>query len=282
MNMRAPLFDREAALCLLTDDVPKAVIARRLGTSVDAIRWLASKNGYRHIPAGQRDQGARISIEGDIARFDVGDGLVATVDAADVPLLGGFRWRARRANSTDPLYVQRCSFKKVIKLHRVITSAPSRVPVDHADGDTLNNRRSNLRICDDRANARNRRLTSLNTSGFKGVSRYYRKWIAQIKVDGRTIRLGSFDDKVAAALAYDRAASELFGEFAWLNFPEQLREKNLVCDRDRSKLPGAVDPVSVPASPPNLLHLQQSFSPSSRCREGLAPCGQRLTGNGQW
>ncbi len=67
----------------------------------------------------------------------------------------------------------------------------------------------------------NRPRFANNTSGYKGVSLFGRdsKWKAQIQVDGKKRHLGYFDDKIEAAKAYDRAALELHGEFAVLNFP---------------------------------------------------------------
>lgn len=58
-----------------------------------------------------------------------------------------------------------------------------------------------------------------NKSGYRGVYWHLRsiKWVARIKVDGRQVHLGCFDDPVEAARAYNRAALEAFGEFAWLN-----------------------------------------------------------------
>ena len=101
--------------------------------------------------------------------------------------------------------------------------APDGMVVDHIDGNSLNNRRSNLRICTPRQNTANRAKTRNGTSRFKGVHfcTRDRKWRAQIGVDGARRFIGDFDDEVEAARAYDRKAAELFGEFAYLNFPEE-------------------------------------------------------------
>ena len=90
---------------------------------------------------------------------------------------------------------------------------------DHVNSNGLDNRRINLREASQAQNCANQRLHSNNTSGYKGVSRERaeRRWKARICVKGRHIFLGRFDDPVEAARAYNEAALEYFGEFAWLN-----------------------------------------------------------------
>lgn len=108
-------------------------------------------------------------------------------------------------------------------LHRVIMNAPPGVEVDHINGDTLDNRRCNLRLCMRRENGRNQKPQMGRSSQYKGVSwrKQCQKWSAQIKVDGKQIHLGLFNEEVEAARAYDQAARELHGEFARLNFQEE-------------------------------------------------------------
>jgi hypothetical protein len=94
--------------------------------------------------------------------------------------------------------------------------------VDHINGDPLDNRKSNLRVCTQAENLRNRRKRAKPTSSkFKGVSRHtisrQKPWLAKIKSDGKTIYLGTFETEEQAAEAYDRAALERFGTFAHLN-----------------------------------------------------------------
>jgi hypothetical protein len=108
-------------------------------------------------------------------------------------------------------------------MHRAITSAPPGMEVDHINGNGLDNRRGNLRVCTKSGNQRNQRVQSrAKTSVFKGVSRMRgrTRWVACIKLGGRDTRLGSFGNEVDAALAYDAAARKHFGEFARTNFIE--------------------------------------------------------------
>jgi hypothetical protein len=113
-------------------------------------------------------------------------------------------------------------------MHRQIMNAPEGLLVDHIDGNGLNNQKNNLRLCSSAQNARNRRPTSKPYSKYKGVSWHKRnkKWEVRIAKSGKSTYLGTFEDELEAALAYDRKAEELFGEFAYLNFPQQATEKS--------------------------------------------------------
>ena len=93
--------------------------------------------------------------------------------------------------------------------------------VDHIDGDGLNNRRENLRVCTASQNAGNSVLPCDNRSGFKGVLPRRLRWRAEIKIARRSIFLGSFDSPDEAAHAYDAAAREFYGDFACVNFPRE-------------------------------------------------------------
>jgi hypothetical protein len=115
-------------------------------------------------------------------------------------------------------------------MHREIMGAASGQIVDHANGITLDNRKSNLRVASARDNSNN--VTSSKNQkngGYKGVCWHKRagKWEAyissgEVKDNGkrRRVYLGLFVDPIEAALAYDAEAKRVFGEFAALNFPE--------------------------------------------------------------
>lgn len=110
---------------------------------------------------------------------------------------------------------------KTTYLHRLITSAPAGLVVDHIDGNPLNNARSNLRVCSQGANlAARRKLHNSSRCGYRGVSYFRRKdtYSAQVCVSGRKIHLGCFKNPEVAARVYDEAASILWGPFAVLNF----------------------------------------------------------------
>lgn len=87
------------------------------------------------------------------------------------------------------------------------------------DGNSLNNRRSNLRICTPGQNNHNRQFKG-NRSGFAGVYPCGKKWRIVLQYRGKIVHSAVFDDKIEAAKARDRKALELYGKFACLNFPE--------------------------------------------------------------
>jgi hypothetical protein len=92
--------------------------------------------------------------------------------------------------------------------------------VDHINGNGLDNRRCNLRICTMSQNQGNRGVNKNNATRYKGVSfdHINNKYMARITIHGRTVHLGRFVYAIDAACAYDRAAREYFGEFAVTNF----------------------------------------------------------------
>lgn len=105
-------------------------------------------------------------------------------------------------------------------MHRLILNAPKGIKVDHQDGDGLNNQRRNIRLATNAQNSMNQKPRVKTSSKYKGVSldKRHGTWKSQIGKNGAIIWLGQFRSEVEAAKAYDRAAREMFGEFACLNF----------------------------------------------------------------
>jgi len=132
------------------------------------------------------------------------------IDVEDLEEVSGFPWRV----DSKGYVVRSLSWTKIEQLHRVITHAPPGKVVDHANGNKLDNRRANLRVCSAAENLRNRKRAKSNKSGFKGVYSDRSKWRAQIRIDGKKICLGTFDSPEIAHDAYRQAARVHHGEFA--------------------------------------------------------------------
>lgn len=101
-------------------------------------------------------------------------------------------------------------------MHRFLIGAKGEF-VDHINGDGLDNRKSNLRLCSNAQNVQNTGLTRANTSGYKGIRLRNGRWDSRITCLNKTYHLGVFSTKEEAARAYNAAAIELHGEFARLN-----------------------------------------------------------------
>jgi len=106
-------------------------------------------------------------------------------------------------------------------MHREVLNTPEGLFTDHINGDTLDNRKENLRVVTSKQNNHNSKLPSHNTSGYKGVSEDKRnlknKWQAYITIDNKKKHLGYFSSKEDAARKYNEVAKEIFGEYARLN-----------------------------------------------------------------
>lgn len=146
-------------------------------------------------------------------------GLVTIVDIEDAEMTNQFLWYSKRNSSG--IY----AFSKTVKdyLHRFIMGViGSDKEVDHRNGNRLDNRRKNLRICTRSQNSRNQRKRFKKcTSRFKGVTwhREARKWQTMICFRRKRMYLGMFSSEISAARTYDAAAVKFHGEFARLNFP---------------------------------------------------------------
>lgn len=149
-------------------------------------------------------------------------GQFAIVDLIDFERVNKFIWYAEKGyNTFYGSRVIRVNGKRgTQKLHRFILGITDKtIQIDHKDRNGLNNQRSNLRIATNQQNSINQ-IGCDKTSKYKGVylNKSKRKYSAQIKVDYRSMHIGHFDSEIEAAMAYDRKAKELFGEFAYLNF----------------------------------------------------------------
>lgn len=153
-----------------------------------------------------------------------GEGKFAIVDAGDYDRLAGYKWSICAGGYVGGKVVIGDTKKQVL-IHRFIMNPPDDMDTDHRNGNSLDNRRQNLRVCPTIHNTWNRRKTKKSTSSrFAGVSfdKATGKWNANIGWKKRQINLGLYDDEVYAARVRDGAAIVLFGEFAPpRNVPDQ-------------------------------------------------------------
>jgi len=150
-------------------------------------------------------------------------GKVAIVDDEDFEYLNQFRWCANQKKN-NRFYAYRG--KKIngkytmIYLHRFILKIiDKKIFVDHANMDTLDNRKINLRICSHSQNQMNKQIQKNNSSSFKGVhfDKRCNKFFAVITLNRKRIWCGYYIDPIDAAKAYNEAALKYHGEFAKLN-----------------------------------------------------------------
>ena len=153
-------------------------------------------------------------------RIPLSKGLFTVVDADDFVKFGHMAWRATKKGSNQYAIGNLTGEKQNSSLHRLILNAPNGVDVDHKNRDTLDNRRSNLRLATRQQNNFNRTKRKGCTSIYKGVHWHKQKgkWQARIVVDRKTRSLGLYSSEIEAARMYDQAAIQHFGEFANPNF----------------------------------------------------------------
>ncbi len=147
----------------------------------------------------------------------------AIVDAEDYEWLCKCKWYAQRVGKN--YYARNRRKEGLVSMHRVIMNAPKGLVVDHINHNTLDNRRKNLRLCTWAQNNQNRRPSKRKNklSKYKGVSFDKKRKVFRVLIwhNKKQYFLGTFKDEKEAAKAYDRKACELFGEFAYLNFPQE-------------------------------------------------------------
>ena len=148
-------------------------------------------------------------------------GMTTQLDDEDFEWACQFKWGAYKSPCDHTYYVSRQAADKRLYLHRELMNAARGFVVDHADHNGLNNQRSNLRVCTHSQNMANQTARRDRTYQYKGTRKTTNgRWEAYIFRRHPQITrkyLGTFDTEEQAALAYNRAAVEWFGEFACLN-----------------------------------------------------------------
>lgn len=145
----------------------------------------------------------------------------ALVDNDDYDYINQWKWCAKKIydNVYCAVRVGKRPRRERIYMHRVIMNVEKTLEIDHIDGNPLNNQKYNLRICKHSENMLNRKKKKTNTTGYKGVRpTSNNKYQALICVNGKQTCIGTFENPIDAARAYDQRAKKLHGDFARLNF----------------------------------------------------------------
>lgn len=168
----------------------------------------------------------------EVAEVRLNRGFVAIIDAENLEWLQRWNWNVtKQRNSHSACAVSWTA--GVITMHWLVLRhhgvvRPPGFVIDHINGNGLDNRFCNLRIAtyaENAANSRKRRQDN-TTSEYKGVwlaKDIWRKkrWVARIRANGKRRHLGHFATQEEAAVAYDAAAKDLYGEFAVPNIKEK-------------------------------------------------------------
>lgn len=162
-----------------------------------------------------------------IAYVELTRGLFSLIDSEDAPRAAGSNWSAQFIGKS--WYA--CS--KGRQLHRDISGMDG-LQVDHVNLNGLDNRKINHRCCTGPQNRLNQGLRSDNSSGYKGVTFDRRRGRHFARIAKKFLGYGTPEE---CARLYDAAARVAFGEFAWLNFPEEKLGSNFGGEDDRAGVP---------------------------------------------
>lgn len=173
------------------------------------------------------------TIDGDIVYIQLTQSQTAIVDLADYDNISELQtnWCALWIEHRGYYYAVQATKRSLIYLHRLIIKPKCNELVDHISDNKLDNRRSNLRVCNHQENGFNRGKPRIKcTSVFKGVSLTDdNKWNAHIKVNGKTYHFGLFDTEQEAYEVYRSEAPKYHGEFTYKpDCTAKLHRLNLV------------------------------------------------------
>lgn len=164
--------------------------------------------------------------------IDSTHGEVIQVDDEDYTFLMQWQWCIKVSGAGDGTYKYAAREEKIddkrtsFLMHRVLTSCPQGMVVDHKDGNGLNNQRDNLRVCTQSENMQNQRKNRLNWQGkipasiYKGLSTHVSresKWVVSAVKGGQRFHGGSFAIEIIGAKAYNILVEGVFKKFAKLN-----------------------------------------------------------------
>ena len=156
-------------------------------------------------------------------QINLTQGKVAILDDEQFARCGNVKWYALRAykKGVELWYAARGYNGSTQYLHRVIMDAPKGITVDHINGNGLDCRKKNMRLCSQKDNRRNSRGHFNRASKYKGVSISHNYFPVKYSATVAGKFIGLFKTEIEAARAYNKVALEKFGEYARLNeFPK--------------------------------------------------------------
>lgn len=172
-----------------------------------------------------------VDEDADVAKIELrrsnAESLWTLIDLEDLDRVINFpyTWFAKYNHTNDEYYVVASVYHPELKqsrpvfLHQYLMGCPG-TPVDHVNTDSLDNRKTNLRLIDNQNNLKNRKSKNKNnTSGYRNVVRNGDKWVVQLQIDGRNKRLGTFnlEDIDAAGAFAEEMRQKYYGEFAGMS-----------------------------------------------------------------
>ena len=147
-------------------------------------------------------------------------GKYALVDDEDYEYLNQWKWSTDKFGNTfcarRGIWNKKTKSIHQLRMHRLITKAPTGKDVDHINGNGLDNQRKNLRVCNHKDNSRSCRIPKNNTSGYKGVHwhKKHKKWTVGITVNKKRVWIGQYSNIKDAIQSYIQASKKYFGEFS--------------------------------------------------------------------
>jgi hypothetical protein len=154
------------------------------------------------------------------------DNYFVMVDDEDYERISQIKWSLHdKTNKSLMIYARSTKKYGSIYMHRFIMNANKDQKIDHINGNGLDNRKENLRFATHQENNFNKKPYENNQCGYKGVRQVNNRskpYIATITYNALARYIGSYYTVEEAAKAYDKKATELFGEFAYLNFPQEF------------------------------------------------------------
>jgi hypothetical protein len=162
-----------------------------------------------------------MTASGEVLKIELTKGHHAIIDKEDFDLIVGYSWHYSQGYA----YAIDKTTKERVAMHRLIGGlSNTNYVVDHINGNGLDNRKANIRICTVAQNSKNKASHADSIVKYKGVSIYRGKYVSTIMADYKRYHIGVFNTDFEAAKAHDFEAVKRHGDYARLNFPESLEQ----------------------------------------------------------